>query len=56
MVGSTTHALVLHRPAAPDGPHVGGPWLRHHCAPSAVAARHPRIRRNPSTPAADPTI
>src|SRR3954452_13395946 len=58
MVDPTTHAPVLHPPtagrlrrrpsvpAAPDGPHVGGPWLGH-CPPSAVTVRHPRIRRNP---------
>src|SRR3954463_15324387 len=44
MVDPTTHAPVLHPPtagrlrrrpsvpAAPDGPHVGGPWLGH-CPP-----------------------
>src|SRR5919199_1873417 len=54
MVDSTTHAPVLHRPAAPDGPHVGGPWLGH-CPPSALTVRHPRIRRNPGTSAAEST-
>jgi len=39
----------------PDGTHVGGPWFRH-CSPSAVTARHPRIRRNPGTSAAESTI
>jgi hypothetical protein len=39
MVDSTTHAPVLHPPAAPDGPHVGAPWLGH-CPPSEVTVRH----------------
>jgi hypothetical protein len=56
MADPATHAPVLHRPAAPDGTHVGGPWFRHHCSPSAVTVRHPRIRRNPGTSAAGSTI
>jgi hypothetical protein len=56
MADPTTDAPGLHRRAAPDGTRVGGPWLRHDCAPSAVTVRHPRIQRNPGTAAAGSTI
>src|SRR3954451_14884280 len=53
MAGSTTHAPVLHRPAGPDGTHVGGPWRFHFSPPAsrsgirgsgAIRARRPRNR------------
>jgi hypothetical protein len=35
--------------------HVGAPWLCH-CDPSAVGARHPRIRRQDGHAAVNSTI